>query len=363
MKSQEVRSFSLLLSGVDLVGNNMTIDDWMYEAEVSYRLAVVMNRHGCRSHHVVFSDLFSASHSLFSFTYDKGVHGVYEGVCQMEDMLIEKNPEDTIIVNVERRSLLKAKDVHLKEIKQNETLDLSVDGDRWEGDVLNGKPCGWGVLYDKENNKTYEGFRIGEKNVCYGHCYYPDIERIEYEGEICDGMRWGRGIQYDRNGTVVYKGEWINDCRIEKRLEVMRETTGSLFLHPLIEDLIIGNCCFSENGLTVLDLQEMTRLRTLRIGSSSFHYVSRLKLIDLPDLVSVSIGSCCFNSGYVFIMKDCGSVKSLKMGRDTFPHGNCIIENTPFLEFIEIGVIGGANKSGCFISSSLKLKGGDRGMS
>ena len=38
--------------------------------------------------------------------------------------------------------------VDLNEVKHNQTLDLNEEGDRWEGDVLNDSPWGWGVLYD-----------------------------------------------------------------------------------------------------------------------------------------------------------------------------------------------------------------------
>ena len=51
-------------------------------------------------------------------------------------------------------------------------LNLSDDGERWEGDVLDNQPYGWGVLYDSENRMVYEGFRIGKVNVCYGTQYY-----------------------------------------------------------------------------------------------------------------------------------------------------------------------------------------------
>ena len=40
---------------------------------------------------------------------------------------------------------------------------------------MNNQPYGWGVLYDSEGEKKYEGFVIGEAYVCYGTRYYPDI--------------------------------------------------------------------------------------------------------------------------------------------------------------------------------------------
>ena len=75
-----------------------------------------------------------------------------------------------VLVDVESREVLGVDGlnhiVDLNEVKHNQTLDLNEEGDRWEGDVLNDSPWGWGVLYDKNNHRVYEGFRIGEKNVC-----------------------------------------------------------------------------------------------------------------------------------------------------------------------------------------------------
>lgn len=92
-------------------------------------------------------------------------------------------------VNVEKKELLQVGNRDLSKMEHNIVLDLSDDGERWEGDVLRGKPCGWGVLYNSEGEKEYEGFRIGKVSVGYGIQYYSDLQRIEYEGEVWNGMR------------------------------------------------------------------------------------------------------------------------------------------------------------------------------
>lgn len=74
-------------------------------------------------------------------------------------MEVVKNMEWTV-ASIGTKQLLHASGVDVKEVKHNEIVDLSVNGDRWEGNVLNGKRCGWGILYDKENHVEYEGFRI-----------------------------------------------------------------------------------------------------------------------------------------------------------------------------------------------------------
>ena len=131
-----------------------------------------------------------------------------------KNILVNMKKDNQIKVNVTSHQVLIVNDKDVSRIEHNLLLDLNDEGERWEGDVLNGKPCGWGVLYDNENRIAYEGFRVGNVNVCYGTRYYSDIGVIEYKGELLCGKRWGRGIQYDRNGKVVYDGEWINQsCR------------------------------------------------------------------------------------------------------------------------------------------------------
>ena len=127
------------------------------------------------------------------------MHCFNEGIAEMSSSIVLEFGKDRMIeVSVESHELLRVDGEEVKGIDHNRMLDLSDDGERWEGDVLNNEPYGWGVLYDSENRMTYEGFRLKDVNVCYGRSYYPDIQKREYEGEICEGKRCGRGVQYDR---------------------------------------------------------------------------------------------------------------------------------------------------------------------
>ena len=58
---------------------------------------------------------------------------------------MEQNEKGRVVVNRDRKKLLQVDGVDLSGVKRNQILDLSEDGDRWEGDVLNDKPFGWGV--------------------------------------------------------------------------------------------------------------------------------------------------------------------------------------------------------------------------
>ena len=114
----------------------------------------------------------------------------YEGLIeQSHSAVMEMHLDGVIEVSVNSRELLKVDGEEVTGIEHAQVLDLSDDGERWEGDVLNNQPYGWGVLYDSENRMVYEGFRIGEVNACYGRSYYSDIGVIEYEGDWFEGKR------------------------------------------------------------------------------------------------------------------------------------------------------------------------------
>ena len=293
-----------------------------------------------------------------------GLYRYYEGLVEeSSSVLLELSMNRVIEVNVDSHELLKVNGEDVNGIKKNEVLDLSDDGERWEGDVLDEKPYGWGVLYDSENRMVYEGFRIGEVNVCYGRSYYPEVGVIEYEGEIYEGKRWGRGVQFDRTGKTVFDGEWMDDLHLEKRVVLNEENQ---FLHSHIENLIVEDNSCNGREWRVLDLSFMPNLRLLQVGDDCFKFVKEMKLIGLNQLERVVIGWNCFTkeksnlpcqvkSNSHFDLKDCERLRELKIGCYSFNYyAVCEIENVPSLEVIEMGNL---NKdSYCFFYASLELK-------
>ena len=250
---------------------------------------------------------------------------------------------------------------HMSQVKHNQILDLSVDGDRWEGDVLNDKPFGWGVLYDGEGRMVYEGFRIGDVNVCYGRSYYSDVERVEYEGEICESTRCGQGTQYDRNGNAVFDDDWENNGHLESCIELTPEND---VLTNHVEKIEIGDDCYNEEGRSVLDLGLLPLLRVFSVGTRCFQNVRVLRLVGLRELECVVIGANCFTKrgfkygstlGNRFCLKNCPKLKSLKIGHHSFSdYTVCEIEDTPGLEVIEMGVVKGLSHN--FYHASLELR-------
>ena len=316
-----------------------------------------------------FTTVINPNHSqcnYFAFECNKSwnVSQIVNGVSRVDDgVIVEYDSRGRIVrVDVDKKELLEVEGMDLSEMKRNEIVDLSVEGDRWEGDVLNGNPCGWGVLFDKNNHRVYEGFRIDEKNVCYGRTYYSDISRVEYEGEWCDGGRWGRGVQYDRNGVVVYDGEWLNDAPLEKRVKI-RSTT--VLLHNCVEELRVIDGCCNEEGLTELDLHLFVNLRELKVGSKCFEYVKKVKLIGLRELESVVIGSKSFTKEKDewlsekdgrFYLKNCPKLRELRITgiRSFSDYSVCEIENVDALEVIEMGELNEESYNFCYASLELK---------
>ena len=240
-------------------------------------------------------------------------------------------------------------------IEHKQVLDLNDDGERWEGDVLNNQPCGWGVLYDSEGEKKYEGFMIDEAYVCYGTRYYSDIQRVEYEGEWCGGKRWGRGVQYDRRGNTVFEGEWLNDeHEMEKKVVVSDDRP--TVLHNRVEEL----CVPSESRFLAdwksLECSLMPRLRVLAIGSNCA-FAGAVELEGADCLESVAIGDGVSTAPKPFVVKDCPALKTLVVGNDSFSCcTSCVLQSLPMLESVQLGTMESDEKRGCFRSASLEVR-------
>ena len=288
----------------------------------------------------------------------------YEGLIEKSHSIVtELGLNGVIEVDTASHKLLQVNGEEMSGIEHNQVLDLNDDGERWEGDVLNNKPYGWGVLYDSENRMAYEGFRIGEVNVCYGRSYYPDARVIEYEGGICEGRRWGRGVQYDRNGKTVCDGECMNDDNIVLEKCVLLNEWNQL-LHSRIEELIVSDNSCNGRGWSALNMSFMPHLRLLQVGDECFENVKEVKLIGLNELESVVIGVNSFTKKKYdygnepkrhFYLKDCERVRELKMGRFSFSdYVVCEIENNRSLEVIEMGIVNGDGFNFCFALLELK---------
>ena len=232
-----------------------------------------------------------------------------------------------------------------KESEQDgvDCIDLGVSGKRWEGEVKNGKPFGYGVLYDEEGKKEYEGFMVDGVKIGYGIEYYNDIERIEYEGCFYDGKRFGRGVLYDRNGIMEYNGLWKNDMvyspnssgsTIDNHTESVTISNGvfnnrepfipSFYMHSL-KRIVIGDECFGK--VRVFELNGLDELESVVIGSESFTYAKTdeeiwnsersdgdYRIVNCPKLKSIQIGYEAFQDYHSFELSNLPSLQSIDIG-------------------------------------------------
>ena len=287
-----------------------------------------------------------------------GLCWYHEGLIKGSHSVMKLSLDGVIEVNVDSHEVLRVNGEDVSGIEHAQVLDMSDDGERWEGDVLRNEPYGWGMAYDSENRMAYEGFRIGEVNVCYGTRYYSDIQKVEYEGEWCGGQRWGRGIQYNRSGSTVFDGEWMDDEQLSKRVVLTEENQ---CLHNHITELFIQDNSCNGREWSVLDLSFMPNLQVLEVGNECFVNVNEVKLVGLNRLERVVIGDDCFtrstdyDPNRHFHLKNCESLRELKMGRYSFcDYSVCEIENVPSLEVIEMGEMD--DKGDNFNYASLELK-------
>ena len=106
----------------------------------------------------------------------------------------------------------------------------------------------------------------------------------------------------------------------------MNEVPLSRFI--ALKELMIGSGCL--NSATALEVIGMNRLERLEVGSNSFRQVDG-------------------GSNHLFV-KNCGVLKSVKIGDDSFVHFGVIeIESVPSLEELVMG-------DSCFSAVSLELK-------
>ena len=304
-------------------------------------------------------------HTVF---VDHNDDGLKWGIVEVSSSVVMELCFGKVIeVDVPSKRLLRVNGEDVKGIEHAQVLNLSDDGERWEGDVLDNQPYGWGVVYDYENRMAYEGFRIGDVNVCYGTRYYSDVGVIEYKGEWFEGKRWGRGILYNRNGGVVYDGEWMNGEQLGTTATLTEECVS---FHNHIEELVVSDCCGYEGSWNVLDLSFVRNLRELKVGDKCFVSVDEVRLIGLNRLESVVVGERSFVTCKTgcFYLRDCEKVRELIVGCYSFSNYSvCEIANVPSLEVIEIGVLEDDNisfESAAFDSGKkLELKSIHRRMS
>ncbi|EAR84709.1 protein kinase (macronuclear) [Tetrahymena thermophila SB210] len=88
------------------------------------------------------------------------------------------------------------------------------NGDRYEGEVKDGKMNGKGIYYYKEDNirKKYEGQWVNDKKDGFGILEYKSGNK--YEGYFKNDCFNGKGIYYyykEGDNKMKYEGQWVNN--------------------------------------------------------------------------------------------------------------------------------------------------------
>lgn len=169
------------------------------------------------------------------------------------------------------------------------------DGSHWEGETVDGEPCGEGCIYDADNNLIYKGTFINGGREGYGISYYPNLLplTVSYDGLWCRDVHHGEGKIYNRRGELEVTGLFLEDELISTEVFVSRfEDINKL--STLTETITIADN--SLNEIVSVDLYECRRLRSLVIGDNCCKNVKTFGLRYLRDLISVKIGKYSFTN-------------------------------------------------------------------
>ena len=102
-----------------------------------------------------------AKGTCLTLTNSYDVCSFFQGVVDTSPSLrMQMSLMRVVEVDIASHRLLRVNGEEVGGIEHAQVLNLSDDGERWEGDVLNDQPYGWGVLFNADGEKVYEGFRI-----------------------------------------------------------------------------------------------------------------------------------------------------------------------------------------------------------
>ena len=106
--------------------------------------------------------------------------------------------------------------------------------------------------------------------------------------------------------------------------------------YKYVESIEIGDNCFPRSRL---NLNGLNRLKSIRIGDDNFKRGGDFYIMGLKKLESVVIGKNSIRKdlgAFYFYLKDCPTLRELKIGRKSVYGCHWVIENLPSLEVIEI---------------------------
>lgn len=169
-------------------------------------------------------------------------------------------------------------------------IDLTNNGERWEGSCYDDAPCGFGCLYDENNCKIYEGFYWNGNRIGYGRTYFKERNGsvVEYDGTFFCNKRHGIGSLFDMYGHLHFEGTWhLNHFCMESAMKPLYSNDFNLI--PCgVEHLVISGDCSSKTTEFMLLMNPY--LKTLIVSKFALHSITKLYITLCDHLEYVEIG-------------------------------------------------------------------------
>ena len=132
---------------------------------------------------------------------------------------------------------------------------------------------------------------------------------LENNGEL---LKWKREIE-----EVERKREEELRERRENGIVLNADDLESLPAH--VKSITVNAC--EDYKKEVLDLSRFSELETLKIGSTCFNYVSRVSVVGLAKLKSMTVGEGAFqnnSSDCALVVKNCPLLCEVRVGNESF---------------------------------------------
>ena len=294
---------------------------------------------------------------------DKVVYlGEYNDLYEREGVGIVYDPSTSkeLLEGVFKNNELK---VILKVFEGNEMIEYYDNGNNI--DMINKIPIYVGGYIVDENDGLFKRNGLGylidvDKRIATRECIYEN--GVESKGiDLIDG--W-----YHKNSNHSIQ---IQKYPIELSYKLTINNSNELkSMNVNIENLIISsNSC---NDLNSLNLNENRYLKSIEIRNNCFSNVDLFKIDGLKSLKSLKIGKNSFthlksndrwdydkanNPSQSFSILNCIELESIEIGEFSFSDygGGFELLNLPKLSIIKIGYVGSYSFNFCF--SSLEIKG------
>ena len=216
-------------------------------------------------------------------------------------------------------------------------LDLSQEGNRWEGGLVTEGgvkyPFGYGKRYDGNGNIVFKGYMYKGNMVCSGTEYFPDLDNSpSYNGYYYKDNKHGLGTFYDRNGAknkIIFVNNSVHPNTLP--YAIFNHMTSFTPMEPLMVSTIV----FSKWRLEYL--------QHVFISSDSLPLIQFFRIVGLPNLQDVVFASCNETKtrvmrNYQLIIEDCSNLKDVTIGDYALnKFGICRIEKNENLETLSFG--------------------------